>query len=100
MNYTDLSSTQKRVVDEMIKINPLLATHSTITRVEVEDCWFEMQRRRALGGPKIGYPSWLLKGEKVSRGVYKWPSPNSNFSSDFDVEFYKELEQWGIRFTK
>jgi hypothetical protein len=99
MNYSELSSTQKRVVDEMIKINPRLSIQSTITRVEIEDCWVEMQKRRALGGPKIGYPMWLVKGEKVSRGVYKWPNPNLSLQ-DSDSEFYDELEQWGIRFTK
>lgn len=82
LNYSDLNKTQKRMVDAFIARRPELANASTITRVEIEDLWYAMYAERANGGPKMGYPGWLVKGEKVARGAYPFPAPNVTHSSE------------------
>lgn len=109
MNYSDLNKTQKRVIDAFIKIRPELANTSTITRPEVEELFFKLHADRANGGDKIGYPMWLVKGAKVSRGVYVFPAPNvtnENVISAVakratqltkeDEEFLADLKEAGI----
>lgn len=76
MNYSDLNKTQKRCIDAFIKLRPELASTPTITRPEVEELFFKLHAERANGGPKIGYPMWLVKGPKVGRGQYVFPAPN------------------------
>lgn len=76
MNYSDLNKTQKRLVDAFVALRPELADAPTITRPEVEELFFMLFAERANGGPKIGYPQWLVKGDKTSRGVYRFPAPN------------------------
>lgn len=76
MNYSDLNKTQKRVIDAYIAIRPELADTKTITRPEVEELHFKLFAERANGGAKIGYPMWLVKGDRTSRGVYLFPAPN------------------------
>lgn len=76
MNYSELNKTQKRVIDAFITLRPELADATTITRPEVEELFFKLFAERANGGPKIGYPMWLVKGDRTSRGVYLFPAPN------------------------
>lgn len=109
MKYSDLNKTQKRVVDAFIQLRPELATKSTITRPEIEDLFAKLYAQRSAGGEKIGYPMWLVKGQKVSRGVYIFPAPGASFTdavsavmtqktamSQEDKEFLAELEEAGI----
>jgi hypothetical protein len=77
MKYTDLNATQKRAVDAFITLRPELKTANTITRTEIEELFFILYDARANGGVKIGYPGWLIRGEKVSRGVYPFPGPEA-----------------------
>lgn len=114
MNYANLSKTQKRCIDAFIATRPSLASQYSITRQEVEEVFAELYSKRATGGEKIGYPMWLVKGEKVSRGHYKFPTPNmieaeeaqikSNTkaaedtakNSEEDKEFFADLHAYGI----
>lgn len=105
MNYSDLTKIQKRCVDAFIQLRPELASASTISRQEVEELFFALHEQRANGGPKIGYPMWLIKGDKVNRGEYVFPAPNVNTSevvvsskqaSEEDEEFFAELRANGI----
>ena len=109
MNYTNLSKTQKCVIDAFIKLRPELTNASTITRSEVEDLFSQLMTQRANGGEKIGYPMWLVKGPKAGRGVYIFPAPNVDNTNAIDVvtkravattkedeEFMAELRDAGI----
>ena len=109
MNYSNLNNTQRRIVDAFIRLRPELATTGTITRSEVEELFFKLYDERAEGGEKIGYPMWLVKGPKVSRGVYVFPAPNvvndhiidaiaSRVASrtQEDEDFLAELREAGI----
>ena len=117
MNYSDLTKTQKRCIDAFVKLRPELASQETITRTEIEDMFKQLYDKRASGGEKIGYPMWLVKGEKTGRGVYKFPAPSlaktevkpsksvkSNSvpqikSDEEDKEFFTDLKEYGIMET-
>jgi hypothetical protein len=75
MNYSELNKTQRRCIDAYIKLRPELSNQSTITRPEVEELHARLFAERANGGQKIGYPMWLVKGDKLGRGVYEFPAP-------------------------
>lgn len=115
MNYTKLSKVQKRCVDAFIKIRPELETAVSITRTDVETIFAILLKNRETGGEKIGYPMWLVKGEKVGRGEYKFPAPipsNKIYNpippeeklsksgairdADEDKEFFQDLQNYGI----
>ena len=105
MNYSDLTKIQKRCIDAFIQLRPELANASTITRQEVEEMFFTLYEQRNSGGPKIGSPMWLIKGNKVGRGEYVFPAPNVNTgevhvtskkTSEEDEEFLAELRANGI----
>ena len=107
MKYSTLSKAQKRCVDAFIAERPELASQASITRTEVEELWAITYPKRALGGPKFGYPMWLIRGPKVSRGVYVWVGPQSpSFVSKTDEDpasikenqdFLNELREAGIK---
>lgn len=115
MNYSNLSKAQKRCVDAFVRIKPELADSPTITRTEVEVLFKKLYDARAKGGEKIGYPMWLVKGEKTSRGVYKFPAPGLAKSKpaklavsqekttpkfdEEDKEFFTDLKNYGIMET-
>lgn len=107
MKYSDLTKTQQRCVDAFVKFRPELSTATSITRAEVEEIFHALYDARNSGGDKIAYPMWLVKGEKVSRGVYVFPSPNAmtkpiketsstRLRPEEDEEFYAELRANGI----
>jgi len=115
MNYSNLSKAQKRCIDAFVRVKPELANATIITRTEIEILFKELYDARATGGEKIGYPMWLVKGEKAARGVYKFPAPNltevkqtkSNprivtSAIKFDEEekeFFTDLKNYGIMTT-
>lgn len=82
LNYSDLNKTQKRIVDAFIARRPELANTDRISRVEIEELWYTMYAERATGGPKMGYPGWLVKGDKLARGMYPFPAPNVTHAKD------------------
>jgi hypothetical protein len=116
MNYSKLTKVQKRCIDAFVQLRPELASAETITRPEIEDLFEQLFKQRTNGGEKIGYPMWLVKSEKVSRGVYKFPAPSLADSTENstqsvkatasksaaiqnakeDEEFFKDLKEYGI----
>jgi hypothetical protein len=126
INYSELNKTQKRIIDALIALDPTLADARTITRVHLENLYWHLYAQRSHGGPKMGYPMWLSRGEKVSRAEYLFPAPNvihdskvlpkpktqkqmrtelfktekereiDEVKNKSDEEFFKELEDAGI----
>jgi hypothetical protein len=112
MNYSQLSKAQKRCIDAFVKIRPDLATAESISRTDIEEIFWILHAEREHGGEKIGYPMWLVKGDKVSRGMYKFPAPELSQapakvetktveikSEEEDKEFFTELAENGIMET-
>jgi hypothetical protein len=113
MNYSQLSKAQKRAVDAFVYLRPELATAETISRTDIEEIFWILHAEREHGGEKIGYPMWLVKGEKAGRGMYKFPAPELaqtpakaatakaveiKFQEE-DKEFFTELAENGIMET-
>lgn len=116
MNYAKLTKVQKRCIDAFVQLRPELATAESISRKEIEELFWKLHESRATGGEKIGYPMWLVKGEKVGRGLYKFPAPSLADSSETstavvkavasksaaiknaeeDKEFFQDLQEYGI----
>ena len=107
MKYDSLTNIQKRCVDAFVVMRPQLKTANSITRKEIVEIFDELQEARSLGGPKIGFPVWIVKGKVLSRGVYEFPGPEAkgnsgwekttvSYSSEEDKEFFQELEENGI----
>ena len=110
MNYSTLTKTQRACIDAFVKLDPSLASAPSISRKHIEKLFWELHADRANGGEKIGYPMWLVKGEKVGRGEYKFPAPElkanysasskpsvqSTPSSKEDEEFFAELAEEGV----
>lgn len=115
MNYSNLTKTQKRCIDAFVKLRPELANQETISRPEIEDLFKQLFEARTKGGEKIGYPMWLVKGEKTARGVYKFPAPGLSITKtsksksksttptvkveEEDKEFFTDLKEYGIMET-
>ena len=116
MNYAKLTKVQKRCIDAFVTVRPELATAESISRAEVEELFEILLAEREHGGEKIGYPMWLVKGEKVGRGQYKFPAPSRAEASETnatvveekasksgaiqnaqeDKEFFQDLQKYGI----
>ena len=105
MRYSELTKSQKLCIDEFIKFRPELATAKSISRQEVEEIWKALYELRDSGGAFFGYPMWLIRGPKISRGVYIWPAPDSGgeytvtVSENDDpamIEFLADCKKYGI----
>lgn len=116
MNYAKLTKVQKRCIDAFVRLRPELETAESISRADVEELFEILYVEREHGGEKIGYPMWLVKGEKVGRGQYKFPAPSSAETSETstsaiedkasksgaiqnvqeDKEFFQDLQKYGI----
>lgn len=105
MRYSELTKSQKLCIDEFIKFRPELATAKSISRQEVEEIWKALYERRKSGGAFFGYPMWLIRGPKVSRGLYVFPSPENDstpmvvFSENDDpamIEFLSDCKKYRI----
>ena len=105
MRYSELTKSQKLCIDEFIKFRPELATAKSISRQEVEEIWKALYELRNSGGAFFGYPMWLIRGPKISRGVYIWPAPDSDgeytatVSENDDpamIEFLADCKKYGI----
>lgn len=109
MNYSTLTKTQRLCIDAFVGLDPSLASAASITRKRVEELFWILHAERDTTGVKIGYPMWLVKGEKVGRGEYKFPAPElkataskssvqsapSKISKE-DEEFFAELAEEGV----
>lgn len=77
MVYADLNRTQKRYVDALIERDPSLASANSITRKHLEKIHWQMMAERETGGPKLGWPNWMVRGETLGRAVYPFPGPEA-----------------------
>lgn len=73
LKYESLSKGQKRMVDAFTHAHPELLKSQTITFGQCLQIFNELYEQRAEGSPKIGFPNWLLRHNRVGRGVYWFP---------------------------
>lgn len=123
LKYADLNKTQKRIVDALVQHDPTLATANTITRKHLEKLHWKMMDERSTGGPKLGWPNWMVRGEKIDRATYPFPGPQAEplstpavkpravrgvktsekliaarvvANKKAEEEFFKDLEEFGV----
>ena len=86
LKFADLSMAQKKCVVALIEAQPSLKKNGKISLKEVVAITQDLASKRTSGAPKIGYPNWLFKTNKVERGLYQLPVPTdtelSNYTKD------------------
>lgn len=75
LKFVDLSMAQKKCVVALIEAQPAIKKTGKISLKEVVAITQGLAVKRSEGAPKIGYPNWLFKTNKVERGVYQLPVP-------------------------
>jgi hypothetical protein len=83
LKFASLSLSQKKCVIALIEANPSLKKDGKISLKEVVAITQDLASKRASGAPKIGYPNWLFKSNKVERGLYQLPLPTEKELSDY-----------------
>jgi hypothetical protein len=77
LKFADLSMAQKKCVVALIEAQPSLKKNGKISLKEVVSITQDLAAKRSAGAPKIGYPNWLFKTNKVERGMYQLPVPTA-----------------------
>ena len=77
LKFADLSMAQKKCVVALIEAQPSLKKNGKISLKEVVAITQDLALKRTAGAPKIGYPNWLFKTNKVERGMYQLPVPTA-----------------------
>ena len=84
LKFETLSRAQKRFVIAVIEHSPQYKADPVITLKECAAIYYELrEKREGKKGEKIGYPNWLFKANKISRGNYKLPVPTENELNSF-----------------
>ena len=83
LKFVDLSMAQKKCVVALIEAQPSLKKNSKISLKEVVAITQDLALKRSAGAPKIGYPNWLFKTNKLERGLYQLPVPTETELSTY-----------------
>lgn len=83
LKFSDLSMAQKKCVVALIEAQPSLKKNSKISLKEVVSITQDLAAKRTAGAPKIGYPNWLFKTNKIERGLYQLPVPTDTELSNY-----------------
>lgn len=75
LKFANLSKSQQKCIVALIEAQPSLKQSGKITLKEVVSITQDLASKRDAGAPKIGYPNWLFKHNKVERGLYQLPVP-------------------------
>ena len=82
MNFKELKPVQKQYVIEVM--NRLGHKVELITLSDMKRFHKALTEARESGGPKLGYPNWLIVPEnKLAKGVYKFPIPTESEYEDY-----------------
>lgn len=87
LKFASLSTSQKKCVVALIEADPTITERGgKISLKEVVAITQDLASKRDQGAPKIGYPNWLFKSNKVERGLYQLPLPNELELSQYAKE--------------
>ena len=78
LKFAYLSGAQKKCVVALLDHTPALKKKGQITLAEITTITQELAAGRDAGGVKIGYPNWLMKANKIERGLYELPIPTAD----------------------
>ncbi len=115
LTWNSLTKSQKRWVEHVSKVLPECVETGYITATQCYDSFKELEKQRVSGTPKIGYPNWLFKLNKIKRGIYLFPAEGvtvqkasqflsnkndpiaiSSRVSEEDKSFISDLKNFGI----
>lgn len=89
LKFNALTKAQKKCVVALIEADPSLKKTGEITLKQVVAITQDLATRRDAGAPKIGYPNWLFKANKLEKGLYKLPVPTEQELSDYAQDMTK-----------
>lgn len=87
LKFASLSTSQKKCVVALMEADANIVKNAgKISLKEVVAITQELASKRDSGAPKIGYPNWLFKNNKLERGLYQLPLPNELELSQYAKE--------------
>jgi hypothetical protein len=86
LKFADLSFSQKKFVVAVIEHHPEFKTNTQMTLKQVGEITQAWAKERANGAPKVGYPNWMFKANKIEKGLYQLPVPSDSELSDYQTE--------------
>lgn len=96
IDFIELNETQKKYV--VYVMERFKHDRDEITLIEMKSYHETMVHERDKGGPKFGYPNWLIVPQnKVSKSIYQFPRPTGEALEAFlagDVEPQIRLEKY------
>lgn len=96
IDFIELNESQKNYVVYVMK--RFKHDRDEISLIEMKSYHETMVHERDKGGPKFGYPNWLIDPEnKVSKSVYQFPRPSGEALEAFhrgDVAPQIKLEKY------
>lgn len=96
IDFSELNETQKNYVVYIIERFKHISKH--ISLVEMKSYHETMLYERDKGGPKYGYPNWLIvKENKVEMSLYSFPAPSGEQLASFlagDVVAHINLKKY------
>ena len=84
--FNDLSMSQKKAVVAIVQHTPALKESGKVTLKEIVSITQDLASQRDKGAPKIGYPNWLFKNNKIERGIYQLPVPTDEEITQYNVD--------------
>lgn len=85
LKFANLSFSQKKFVMAVVENYPQFKADPVITLKQVVEITQAWAKDRDNGAPKVGYPNWMFKSNKLDKGSYKLPVP-----TDVEAEAYAE----------
>lgn len=89
LKFASLTKAQKQCMVAYIEQNPSLRTNGQISLKDLVALHHEIADKRADGAPKVGFPNWMTRVNKIDRGMYQLPLPTDAELS----QFAKEMSQ-------
>ena len=84
--FNNLSMSQKKAVVAIVQHTPSLKETGQVTLKEIVSITQDLASKRDKGAPKIGYPNWLFKNNKIERGVYQLPVPTDDEITQYNLD--------------
>ena len=75
LRFENLSLSQMKCVVALLDHTPSLKKTGVIAAKELHAIDASIRASRTADSPKIGYPNWLFKTNKISAGLYQLPLP-------------------------
>lgn len=86
LKFASLTKAQKQCMIAYIEQNPSLRQTGQISLKDLVALHHEIADKRDSGAPKVGFPNWMTRVNKIDRGMYQLPLPTDAELSQFAKE--------------